>query len=386
MAPDPSADATRLVPETAETPPAPAAIPLRQPDPSPTPVAPPPQRPPVPPSRTANRRTPVLLALLAVVVIAVVVLVVTSGGGGGGSGSTTVSATVVSGSGVAVHSAETLPNAPLALAPDTGDAWAATRDRLFQIAAANGTQIADQRPSPGPASALGVDVRGRVWVAGAGGSSVARQATRNVIATGSDTNLLALDSQSGLGRRPWDEHGHPRRPRLAERHARAGHWADCRARGRLRPAVGRLRPTATSRCWTATVIATRSRPRPSRPEPSGSCRATASGSSARTGRSTGSTRARRSTARPFPGTTSSTRCRSASAAAPPRSAPGRRRTRSGCSAPGRNHSSGSEPRARATGRSRPESSSRPTPGHLAVGDHVVWVDIPSAKVVIPISY
>ena len=27
-----------------------------------------------------------------------------------------------------------------------------------------------------------------------------------------------------------------------------------------------------------------------------------------------------------------------------------------------------------------------TPGHLAVGDHVVWVDFPSAKTVIPISY
>ena len=176
MAPDPAAaDATRRVPETAETPPAPAAIPRRPPDPSPTPVAPPPPQPraPEPAGRSANRRVPVLLGLLVLVLIVVVVLVVTSGGGSGG---TAVKATVESGSGVAVHSAQTLPDAPLALAPDTGDTWAATGDRLFQISAASGTQIADQRPSPGPASALGVDVRGRVWVAGAGGNSVVRQA------------------------------------------------------------------------------------------------------------------------------------------------------------------------------------------------------------------
>ena len=130
------------------------------------------------------------------VVIVVVVLVVTSGGGGSG-GTAAVKATVESGSGVTVHSAQTLPDAPLALAPDTGDTWAATGDRLFQISAASGTQIADQRPSPGPASALGVDARGRVWVVGAGGNSVARQAADNVIATGAGTNLLALDSQAG---------------------------------------------------------------------------------------------------------------------------------------------------------------------------------------------
>ena len=61
MAPDPAAaDATRRVPETAETPPAPAAIPRRPPDPSPTPVAPPPPQPraPEPAGRPANRRMP----------------------------------------------------------------------------------------------------------------------------------------------------------------------------------------------------------------------------------------------------------------------------------------------------------------------------------------
>ena len=197
MAPDASnSDPTRLVPETAETPPAPAAVPRRQPDPSPTPVSPPPTQPraPEPPSRSANRRTPVLLGLLVLVLVVVVVLVVTSGGGSSG---TTVKATVVSGSGITVHTSETLPDAPVALAPDTADTWGATRDRLFQIAAAGGTQIANQKPSPGPAAALGVDARGRVWVVGAGGNGVAHQAQSNVIATGAGTNLLALDSQAG---------------------------------------------------------------------------------------------------------------------------------------------------------------------------------------------
>ena len=184
------------MPETAETPPAPAAVPRRPPDPSPTPVAPPPPQPrtPEPPSRSANRRTPVLLGLLVLVLVVVVVLVVTSGGGSSGA---TVKATVASGSGITVLATETLPDAPAALAPDTADTWAATRDRLFQIAAASGTRIANQKPSPGPAAALGVDARGRVWVAGAGGNSVAHQAGNNVITTGAGTNLLALDSQAG---------------------------------------------------------------------------------------------------------------------------------------------------------------------------------------------
>ena len=109
---------------------------------------------------------PVLLGLLGLVLIVVVVLVVTSGGG------PNTSATGHRGAPDPAWRStlrQTLPDTPVALAPDTGDTWAATRERLFQLAAAGGTQIAHQQASPGPASASASMRAGAVWVAGAGG-------------------------------------------------------------------------------------------------------------------------------------------------------------------------------------------------------------------------
>ena len=197
MAPDPAAaDATRRVPETAETPPAPAAIPRRPPDPSPTPVAPPPPQPraPKPAGRSANRRVPVLLGLLVLVLIVVVVLVVTSGGGSGG---TAVKATCW----VRIRSRRPTPRRHCPTRRWHSLRTPATRGRRQVTGCSRSPPRAAPRsptsePSPGPASALGVDARGRVWVVGAGGSSVVRKVQNNVIATGSGTNLIALDSQA----------------------------------------------------------------------------------------------------------------------------------------------------------------------------------------------
>ncbi len=317
--------------------------------------------------------------------IAVVVLVVTSGGGGGGGGGTTVSANVVSGSGIAVRAAQTLPDTPLALAPDTGDTWVATRDRLFQLAAANGTQIADQRPSPGPASALGVDARGRVWVAGAGGSSVARQATRTVIATGSGTNLLAFDSQSA-----W----------VATRGTSTVTRVDLGSlSGAPEPVTGPIEAlgTAYGRLWVASddghvTVLDSDGHRDALPAPTvlpgtvgvvpsnGVWFVSSDGTLNRIDpRAT-------INGKPVPG--------HYIAHMVPLSIGG------GASA------IGAWPETNAIWVLSPESKSlvrigtqgaadgkitaqikfSATPGHLAVGDHVVWVDIPSAKVVIPISY
>ena len=328
---------------------------------------------------------PILLALLAIVVIVVVVLVVTSGGGGSG-GTAAVKATVESGSGVAVHSAQTLPDAPLALAPDTADTWAATGDRLFQISAASGTQIADQRPSPGPASALGVDVRGRVWVAGAGGNSVVRQAADNVIATGAGTNLFALDSHSALDRRPRHEHGDPRRPRIARRRARYRSPGRSRRTGPPSPGCGSPPTTATSPCWTATVS------RDALPAPNvvpgtvgvvpsnGVWFVSSDGTLNRID----------------PRTTINGTPVTGHYVEHPVPLHRQRRRLRGRRVAGHERDLGAQPRVEVT---RADRDARPgdgkitaritfsaTPGHLAVGDHVVWVDFPSAKTVIPISY
>ncbi len=184
----------------ATTPPAtppPPAQPVRPATP-PAPAAPPtPVMPSAPPSAPPQRRRLLLpLVLLGVVLIVVVVLVATSGGGSSGGGGATVTARVVSGSGVTAGSPKAIGDTPLALAPDTGDAWAATRGQLVQLAAGDGTQIVDQQSYSGPAAALAVDPRSRLWVTGVGRPDGVHLAKGNVIEAGQGTNLIAIDSQA----------------------------------------------------------------------------------------------------------------------------------------------------------------------------------------------
>lgn len=214
--PEPDPGATRLAPEPEPDPGATRLAPASDdaatrlgPAQLNTPVAPPPAQPRTPPpSGGSSRRVGVLIGLLVLVVAIVAVIVATSGGGGGssssassgstaGGGSASVSARVVSGSGIKVLSAATLPDPPLALAPDNADVWAATRKQLFQISAAGSTQTLHQQVSPGAATGLGIDSQGRVWVGGAGGTELAVPAGHNVVATASGSNLLALDPQAG---------------------------------------------------------------------------------------------------------------------------------------------------------------------------------------------
>ena len=220
--PEPEPDPTVMAqtpppPSERVMPPAPAAThmppgPAERPTPvEPTPVAPTPVAPiaspapsaprsrtaptaPIAPARSRNRSLLALLGLLAVAAI-VVVIVVVSGGGGGGGATTSVTARVVSGSGVAAGSAKTLPGTPLALAADGHDVWAATDDKLTQVAAGSSPQVVDQQAGPGPPSALAVDADRRLWLAGVGSSGVQKvPANSNAVETGGDTNLLALDS------------------------------------------------------------------------------------------------------------------------------------------------------------------------------------------------
>ena len=179
--------------------PAPAATPgpAATPAPAVTPVTPvmrsPGPTPPSPPPRRRGLLVP--LALLAVVVVVAAVLIA-GGGGGGGGGTATVNARVVSGAGVTAGSPKAIGAEPLALAPDTGDTWAATHDHLIELATGGGTQIVGQQSAPGPATALAVDPRSRVWAAGVGQSDGAQAAKGNVVEAGQGTNLLAIDSQA----------------------------------------------------------------------------------------------------------------------------------------------------------------------------------------------
>jgi len=134
------------------------------------------------------------LVLLGVVIVVVIALVVTSGGGGGGGGGG-VSAQVASGSGVTAGTPKSIGAEPLALAPAIGDAWAATNDHLIQVASKGGTQIVDTVSAPGPATAAAVDPASRLWITGVGPPGV-HKANGNVIEAGQGTNLLALDSQA----------------------------------------------------------------------------------------------------------------------------------------------------------------------------------------------
>ena len=78
--------------------------------------------------------------------------------------------------------------------------------------------------------------------------------------------------------------------------------------------------------------------------------------------------------------------RSASAMAPPRSAPGRATDAIWVLSPGSKSLLRIGTQGPSDGKITARITFSATPGHLAVGDHVVWVDIPSAKIVIPISY
>jgi serine/threonine protein kinase len=205
-APPPTDDQPTTLDRPATPPPATPVSPATPPPPAapPTPATPPPPAAPATPvMRTSaaapppeRRRLLLPLVLLGVVVLIVAVLVATSGGGGNGGGTPTVSARVVSGSGVAAGAPKAIGDTPVALAPDTGDAWAATRGQLIQLAAGGGTQIVDQQSYSGPATALAVDARSRLWLTGIGRPDGVHPAKGNVIEAGQGTNLLALDSQA----------------------------------------------------------------------------------------------------------------------------------------------------------------------------------------------
>jgi hypothetical protein len=87
----------------------------------------------------------------------------------------------------------TVPGTPLALAAAGRDVWAATRDRVVQFSSTGATGIVDATGGVGSVTAAGVDAQGRLWLAGAGTSGI-QKVGGNVVETGSDLRLLTLSS------------------------------------------------------------------------------------------------------------------------------------------------------------------------------------------------
>ena len=176
-----------------------------------------------------------------------------------------------------------------------------------------------------------------MWVVGAGGSSVVRKVRNNVIATGSGTNLIALDSKAA-----W----------VAARGTTAVTRLDLATLGGApEPVTGSIAAygTAFSRLWVASTdghvtVLDGDGHRDALPAP------TVAPGTVGVAPSNGvwfvssdGTLNRIDPRTDIPAVTASGHYvehavpRRTSAAAPPRSAPGRTQTRSGCSAPGRSH-------------------------------------------------
>jgi hypothetical protein len=205
----------------AATPPPPATPPPATPPPATpgtpaaTPATPPPAAtPPATPSTTPGRTAPTapsepqsrsrakLLAALALLAVVAVIAVVAATSGGGSkkpvsTPSTTTpapahaTAVVKSGSGVHIGTPRTLSSAVLAIAAAGQSAWIATDNQLTELGGASGIDVINHATTPGPATAAAVDGRGRVWLAGIGGKGVS-QASPSLILAGGDSRAVTI--------------------------------------------------------------------------------------------------------------------------------------------------------------------------------------------------
>jgi hypothetical protein len=198
-------DPTVMAPAAA-TPPPPAATPPRDATPAPTAST-----APSDPQPRSRAKLLGALALLAVVAV-IAVVVATSGGGNIKSASTPstgtpaashATAAVKSGNGVHVGTPTTLASAVLAIAAAGQNAWIATDGRLTELGGASGTDVVNHATTPGPATAAAVDGRGRVWLAGLGGKGIS-QTTPSLILAGGDSRALTIGSTAA-----WIVAGNP---------------------------------------------------------------------------------------------------------------------------------------------------------------------------------
>jgi Protein kinase domain len=158
---------------------------------------------PIAPSPPAPRsRTPLLLAggVLAVAAVVAVIIAVSSGAGSSASTSSVApppakqaAASVSSGTGIHIGTPRTVPGPALAIAAGGQNAWVATSGRLTELGSGAGTPQVKQLPVSGSATAAALDGQGRVWLAGLGGAG-ASQAGANVVLAGSDSRALTMGS------------------------------------------------------------------------------------------------------------------------------------------------------------------------------------------------
>jgi serine/threonine-protein kinase len=217
LAPPDAIDPTVLAPHAEPTPPggldptvmAPAAAePVTPAFPPVTPAVPPaapvtaPTAPTAPPPRS---RRNLLLAggVLAAAAVVAVVIAVSSGGGSSTStsSSTPPSATAaqaqVSGAGIQVGTPYTLPGPALAIAADGQNAWVATSGQLTELGNGSGTRAVAKSSVPGSATGAALDGRGRVWLTGLGGDG-ASQPSRNMVLAGRDSRAVTIGSAAWI--------------------------------------------------------------------------------------------------------------------------------------------------------------------------------------------
>ncbi|MFL5829478.1 MAG: serine/threonine-protein kinase [Solirubrobacteraceae bacterium] len=195
--------AAPVTPATAPASPAatpPAATPSAA---TPSAARPPATAPTTPTARPPRSRTPLLLVGGLLAAAAVVAVVIALSGGGGSSASSSSAAppaanqaraSVSSGTGIHVGTPRTLPGPTLAITAGGKNAWAATSGRLSELGSGADTPVVAQVSVPGPATGAAIDDSGRVWLAGLGGGGGASQSGPHVVLAGSDSRALTLGS------------------------------------------------------------------------------------------------------------------------------------------------------------------------------------------------
>ncbi len=151
----------------------------------------------VAPSRRRRSRMLFGGALLALVVAAAAVIVVASSGGGGHAAPPTSSAAVarkLSGdSSVTVGSPVALPFAPTALVAQGAGVWVAGAGKVDLVAAG---RIQQELPVNGTPKGIALDPQGNVWVTGANGNTVTVLQRHKDIPTGPEPGAITITNHA----------------------------------------------------------------------------------------------------------------------------------------------------------------------------------------------